>query len=332
MSGNGTFVPSFETCTEVTDLCPAEITLYGDYFSKGNIVFLGGFGIMALIQLILGIKLRAWSFTFFLVVGTLMEAVGYLGRSVMAWNPWVFAAFAIQLMLLVLGPTFVVAAISVTFKHLVNYYDPSLSPIRPSLYPWIFVGSDFIAIIVQGGGAALAGAATSGATPNESLLKTADGMLIGGVSFQVANMVLCGLYMVWYWRRYQTSKRRMQSSSAHGMDASIGRMHRISLNNNGGGGGIRGKIGANKVKYFCWSLVAAYVAVLIRCIYRIPEMEAGFGSDLMKHEASFLILDGLMLLIACGLLTICHPIFLFKDISARHRNMVKQQHQEIPMY
>lgn len=265
MSGNETFIPSFESCDEVNSQCPVELSLYGDYFSKGNIFFLGGFGILMLVQLVLGIRLRAWSFAFFLFVGTAMEAVGYLGRVVMAYNPWVFAAFAIQLMLLVLGPTLIVAAISVTFKHLVLYYDPTLSPIRPSLYPWIFVGSDFIAIIVQGGGAAIAGAATSGSEPNESMLKTADGMMIGGVSFQVANMVLCGLYMVWYWRRYQNNKRRLQSSSAHGMDSTVGRMHRVDLNN---GGGMRGRIRANSVKYFIWSLTAAYIAILIRCIYR----------------------------------------------------------------
>jgi hypothetical protein len=266
MSGNDTFVPSFETCKEVNDQCPVELTLYGDYFSKGgNIFFGGGFAILLLIQLVLGIKLRAFSYPFYLFIGTAMEAVGYLGRVVMAYNPWVFAAFAAQLMLLVLGPTFVVAAISVTFKHLVIYYDPSLSPIKPVLYPWIFVGSDFIAIIIQGGGAALAGAATSGSEPNESMLDVASGMLIGGVSFQVANMVLCGLYMVWYWRRYQNSKRRLQSSSAHGMDPTIGRMHRVSLNN---GGGIRGRVRANRVKYFIWSITAAYIAVLVRCAYR----------------------------------------------------------------
>lgn len=61
-------------------------------------------------------------------------------------------------------------------------------------------------------------------------------------------------------------------------------------------------------------------------------MEAGWGSDLMKHETSFLICDGLMLLISCFLLTIFHPAFLFKELSQRYRNRVKQQQNDIPMY
>jgi hypothetical protein len=58
---------------------------------------------------------------------------------------------------------------------------------------------------------------------------------------------------------------------------------------------------------FVYALLIAYLAVLIRCIYRwvscsrvsadlltnsIPEMALGWGSTLMQNETLFLILDG----------------------------------------
>ena len=46
----------------------------------------------------------------------------------------------------------------------------------------------------------------------------------------------------------------------------------------------------------------------------------GWGSDLMQNEATFMVLDGAMLMIACGVLTIVHPAIFFpfmgKGVSA----------------
>ncbi|KAH7176262.1 hypothetical protein EDB81DRAFT_875082 [Dactylonectria macrodidyma] len=56
---------------------------------------------------------------------------------------------------------------------------------------------------------------------------------------------------------------------------------------------------------------------MIRCIYRIPEMAGGWGNFLMKHELSFLILDGAMVLIAIALLTIFRPAMYFPQLTAK---------------
>lgn len=260
MAANDTFEPSFDTCDEVSALCPVEITLYGDYFTAGaSILFTGAFALLFIAQLYMGLRLRSWSYFIYLWLGTGFELVGYLGRSVMSYNPWVFAAFAAQLMLLVLGPTLIAAAISVTFKHLVIHYDPSLSPIKPRWYPVIFIGSDFIAIVVQGAGAAIAGAASAAEKPDEKMLDLANSLLIAGVSFQVVNMVLCGLYMIFYWRRYKSSHSRLQSPAID---------QRFMFDSDRTRGGKKPRFFQDRVKIFIYSITAAYIAVLIRCIYR----------------------------------------------------------------
>lgn len=44
-------------------------------------------------------------------------------------------------------------------------------------------------------------------------------------------------------------------------------------------------------------------------------MAAGWGSDIMQDEASFLVLDGGMMLIAVIILTVYHPCFNFHFLN-----------------
>jgi hypothetical protein len=44
----------------------------------------------------------------------------------------------------------------------------------------------------------------------------------------------------------------------------------------------------------------------------------------MKNEATFLIFDGALLLIACGVLTVIHPAIFFKYMSKNTDDATKQ--------
>lgn len=213
------FVPGYDTCNKVTPQCPIEATLYGEYFSKPPVAFFAAaFGLLLLYQIWSAFKLRAWGFSIWLCLGTIFETVGYISRVEMADNPWKKDAFQKQLVLLIVGPRLIAAAIAITFKHLVLYYNPSLSILRPRWYPFVFVGTDIIAIILQGAGAVLAG-------QGHDLADVSTGLLIGGVSFQLVDMLECGLLMVVYWR----------------------------------------------VRWFVWAIIAAYILIIVRCVYRYAQ-------------------------------------------------------------
>lgn len=47
---------------------------------------------------------------------------------------------------------------------------------------------------------------------------------------------------------------------------------------------------------------------------RIVEMQGGWGSEIMQHEESFLVLDPTLVLIATALLTIFHPGLFFPQM------------------
>lgn len=259
--------PSFNTCDDVNERCPVEATIYGDYFTSGAcIFFVAIYGLLLMGQSYLGFRARTWSFSIWLNIGIISELMGYSGRLVMSYNPWIYDAFCIQLVMLILGPTFVAASISITFKHLTLWYGPEWSLLKPKLYPWVFVGSDLFSIVIQAAGGIVSAMATSEDT-DQHLLDIGGDLLVAGVVFQAANMIICGGLMVVYIVRRKRSLRhgpeRMHSSAGPeaGEPWAVAAVAKH-------GKGQRDPAAERKVKTFIWAITFAYVAIIIRCIYR----------------------------------------------------------------
>lgn len=251
--------PSYSTCDDVSVICPVSATVYGDYFNLGAcIFFVAAHGVLLTAQSYLTVRSRAWSFSAYLAIGTIFELMGYAARIAMSQNPWTYDGFVIQLVMLILGPTLVAASISVTFKHLVLWYGREWSFIRPALYPWVFVGSDFFSIVIQAVGGAVSATATGGEEPDQDLLDVGSGLLIAGVVFQMVNMIFCGSLMLYYlWNRRRGLKKRALSAS-HGDGPAATGEKPVDAND-------------KKTKIFLWAIGLAYVVIIIRCIYRYVE-------------------------------------------------------------
>lgn len=259
--------PSYFNCDEVNERCPVEATIFGDYFTQGAcIFFVAAYGILLLAQGYFGWRLKSWGFVCSLAAGAVLEFVGYVGRTVLATNPWNFGAFVIQNLFLVLGPTVVAAAISVTFKHLVLYYGSQWSLIKPRLYPWIFVGTDVISLLIQMAGGGVAAMATGGEDP--AMMDLGNNLMLAGVCFQVVNMVFCGgLILSYAWRRRQNKVKPGMLTDDSAQESS--------------GASDQGFMPAayttstyaekQRTKWFVWALVTAYMAIIARCAYRFVD-------------------------------------------------------------
>jgi len=159
-----------------------------------------------------------------------------------------------QLACLFIGPSFVSAAISVVFKHIILYCGQQHSKLKAKWYPYVFIGTDFACILVQVAGGAISSIATTGDGANMALLDAGSGLLIAGVAAQVVNMVVCGmiiLHFIYNYRRHTRgpTKEEQPDTSQYATDRTNPKLRR----------NFRG---------FCWALFVAYNAVLIRCIYR----------------------------------------------------------------
>ncbi|KAJ9609977.1 hypothetical protein H2200_006307 [Cladophialophora chaetospira] len=214
-------------------------------------------------------------------------------------NPWSGAGFKTQICCLVLAPSFLAAGIYVTLKHLVIYCGPENSRLKPRLYPWIFIGCDFGSIVLQaiGGGVASA-AGDHGSKPG--LLKSGNGLIVAGIAFQVATMAVCGLSILDYYMRFQRAKK---SKSQAYTESEYEK--RSTVPNE-----------ARNFRLFCFAIGVAFTTILIS----LPEMAGGWGNPLMRNENEFLVLDGMMIGIACVLMTAFHPGFFFEPMRKFKRN------------
>ncbi|KAJ5612110.1 RTA1 domain protein [Penicillium lagena] len=231
-------------CKQVTPACPVEATTYGYRPNIGGSVFFAViFGICGIFHLVVGIKSRQIMFTIALTGGCLMEMAGYIGRILMHKNPWDNSGFELQIICLILAPSFVAAGIYWSLKHIVLFLGPEKSRLKPRLYPWIFVGCDIGSILLQAAGG---GVAASASSSNVNLLDVGNDIMITGIAFQVLTMTACGVLGVDFVVRL----------IRHGRSGEAPEEEKISSKE------------ARKFHLFCAGELFAYTTVLIRCIYR----------------------------------------------------------------
>lgn len=72
---------------------------------------------------------------------------------------------------------------------------------------------------------------------------------------------------------------------------------------------------APRFRLFCGAVVVAYVGIFIRCVYRIPELIEGWGSDMMRIESEFIALEGVMIVLTVAAQTIFHPGYCFPALA-----------------
>lgn len=238
-------------CTEVSPLCPVEASTYGYYPNYGgNIFFTVFFGVCGALQLGYGVYFRTWTFAVALVFGGFLEMAGYIGRVLMHSNPWFPPAFKLQIVCLILAPTFIAAGVYLTLKHIILYLGPEHSRLQPRWFTWIFIGCDVGSLILQAVGGGVAAAA--GTDPE--VLQVGDDIIIAGIAFQVATMAVCGMlgldFFIRVWRAGRANGNSLAPSKELSQDA-----------------GFR-PISTMAIKMTITAEVFAYFTVLIRCIYR----------------------------------------------------------------
>lgn len=298
---------SRRTCEEVSAICPVELTLYGYRPDlAANSVLLAIFGICFIGQVAIGSIRRTWTFLLAMGFATIGETLGYAGRVMMNDNPWSDGGFKMQICCLVLAPSFLAAAIYLTLKHVVLYCGPEHSRLKPRLYPWVFIGCDFGSIVLQAcGGGVAAAAGNGGSEKDQRLLDAGNGLIIAGIGFQIATMTACFILMCDYYRRFSRAKK--QALASDGM---------FSTDSGWEKGRTNPAIKRN-FRLFIGAVCIAFITTLTRCVYRMPEMagisadDRGWGNELMRKEKEFLLLDGMMIAVACVLLTVFHPGYFF---------------------
>ncbi|KAF2430915.1 RTA1 like protein, partial [Tothia fuscella] len=271
-------------CLQISKYCTVENSIYGYKPSIGwNSFFLAVFLVSSLIHAFQGWKYKTWSFLVAMVIGGLSEAVGQGGRIMLHKNVYDDAGFKLQIVLLTLAPAFLCAGIYLTLKHLVISFGASFSRLPPKWYTWIFISCDIFSIVLQGAGGGLASAADDNDT---TLLNAGNNLMIAGLAWQVFTLVLFGALSAEYVYQIRRHVHELNPQT-HDMRQS------------------------KRFKFFVGAVALAYIAILMRCVYRVAEMAGGWGNEIMQDEAMMLGLDSFMIAIAMVALNLFHPGLCF---------------------
>ncbi|KAF4983053.1 hypothetical protein FZEAL_1453 [Fusarium zealandicum] len=287
MSAPEGYIEGF-VCT--LDTCAVEDWGYVRYRPSvaGNAVFLAVMAILAICQLYLGIRHKTKSFMITMCLGLVTETLGYVSRVLMNGNPFMRDYFLWYLITLTIGPVFIAAAIYLTLGRMVVVHGESISRIKPRTYTTFFLGCDIVSLLVQAVGG---GIAASTPVTNQYMIDVGTNILVAGLSTQVACLFafsVCSLEFFW--------RVRKNPDMCNPEFADL--------------------VTSKRFKMFLFAGEAIFGAtgfLFIRTVFRSVELSQGFAGELANQEVEFMILDGVMVILASICLTVWHPGYGFGD-------------------
>jgi hypothetical protein len=248
----------------------------------GNTIYLALFGIVFFVQVFFGIKHKTWGFMTAMLFGLLLEIIGYVSRLQIYANPFASGPFLSYLVTLTIAPAFLSAAIYLCLSRIIVAFSPRAALFKPKTYTFIFISFDFVALLLQAVGGAIASS-----SDKRDDINMGKNIMLAGVIWQVISLaIFAGLCTQLFLRI-----RKMPDSQFNPTFDALRK--------------------TTKFRNFLWSLGIATVAIFIRSVFRCAELSGGFDGHLANDEITFMLLEGLMILNAVSVLTIWHPGVVF---------------------
>ncbi|KAL8954127.1 MAG: hypothetical protein Q9222_000009 [Ikaeria aurantiellina] len=238
-----------------------------------------------------------------MVSGCILEVLGYIGRLMSYHDPFneppvktlissltVYQnGFLMQICCLTIAPAFMAAGIYLTLSRIVTTFGAENSRIKPLSYPRIFIPCDILSLVLQ----ALGGGMASAASHSNKSPKTGDHIMVTGLAFQVLTllvfMILCADFAV----RTIARMNRMGESALDPTHATLRR--------------------SNKFRAFLVALALSTICIFIRSVFRVVELGEGWEGALIKNQTLFIVLEGVMVVIAVLVLNVFHPGLCFRE-------------------
>lgn len=185
--------------------------------------------------------------------------------------------------MLTIAPVFLTAAIYLCLSRIIALYGTHLSPLQPRTIAIFFMCSDFLSLVLQAVGGALAEMAST-----KEAGQTGINIMIAGLLLQAISLAVFSAVWTWFMLRVRSGV----TDQTHAKVVTRTRM---------------------LFKLFQVALMLATAAIIVRSIYRVAELWGGFEGELWNNETDFMILDGVMIALAVLLLTVLHPGIAFGE-------------------
>ncbi|KAF2106755.1 RTA1 like protein-domain-containing protein [Lophiotrema nucula] len=256
----------------------------------GNAIYLVCFFILLGFQLFYGIRKKTWTYMGTVSIGLLLEIIGYIGRLMLHQNPFIMNNFLTNLIPLTIAPALLTAGIYLCLGRVITAIGSENSRLKPKMYTYIFVGCDLLSLVLQAIGGALAATAK---TSNGST--TGKNVMVAGLICQVISM----FFFLTIWGDFALRSRRARISGALSRTAPS----------------LYADLRSTRTfQFFQWSLFVATILIFVRCLYRVAELWNGFNSHLANDEATFMIFEGPLIILAVAAMTAFHPGRVFDNL------------------
>ncbi|KAJ7578416.1 RTA1-like protein [Mycena floridula] len=236
-------------------------------------MFIALFSISSILHLVEALAFRSFFMLPTAVFAGLLEILGWSARLWSSLNTTSKIPFSIQITATIVGPTPLLAANFIVLGRMIQILGPAYSRISPQLYTKIFLTCDIVSLIVQGAG----GGSASAAANHGTNVKPANNVVIAGIAFQLAVIlafVTLALEFTWRFINNKPFKRVTQ------------------------GPDTRRGYSVPQLKNLACALTMSTLVLVIRAIYRLVELSAGWGGKIMSTQWLFNVFDGGMVVIA----------------------------------
>ncbi|KAI9167546.1 Efflux pump himE [Paramyrothecium foliicola] len=284
----GSIVPSFSgRSVRPVHFCPVD----GGFYSyipnvAGNAVCAGAFGILMPLLVFQGLRSRTLNFTTSLVVGIVLEILGFVARILLRQNRQDKLFFTLSLLGTLIGPAFMSAAIFVIMPHILRVYGDRLSPVKPMIAGVILSSLVIGAVILQVVGIVAAGYGFRGLKVDKGV-----NIIAAGLGLHTVALIAFVATHLCFILRVRPQRGRL--------DPKYSRVYQ-----------------SPRFSRFLRALEIATGLLLVISMYRITEMASGISSKLFQNEEAFMIMNGAVPFMSCALLSIFHPGATFGDAWA----------------
>jgi hypothetical protein len=191
--------------------------------------------------------------------------------------------FLMYLVTLTIAPALLTAAIYLCLSRIVIVYGQHLSRFKPRTYTLVFCTCDIISLVLQALGGGIASSAKT--VSNSNLGKN---IMLAGLGFQVCSLILFAIAAGEFALRVMKAKGDRNPRYVNLTSSRL-------------------------FKSFIIGLVVASVTIFARSVYRCIELSGGFdGTLFVSDEAVFMVMEGVMIVLATTCLTFLHPAVAFQ--------------------
>ncbi|KAL8699889.1 MAG: hypothetical protein Q9201_005753 [Fulgogasparrea decipioides] len=181
------------------------------------------------------------------------------------------------------------AGIYLTLSRIVVTFGEENSRIKPLSYPRIFIPCDILSLLLQ----AIGGGMASAASHSNKSPDTGDHIMVTGLAFQVFTLLVFMLLCTDFAVRTVIRMNRMGEAALNPTHVTLRR--------------------SVKFRAFLVALALSTVCIFIRSVFRVIELGEGWDGALMKNQTLFIVLEGVMVVIAVLVLNAFHPGLCFRE-------------------